>query len=52
MVNKIIGKKEMEIINLFQWSIWKDIENVEIFEEIRGIKYDRGKEHLGECRGQ
>lgn len=38
-----MGEKEMEIINLLQWSIWKDIENaiVVIFEEIKGIRSHR-----------
>lgn len=45
MVNKIIGEKEMEIINIFQWSIRKDIGNaiVVISKEIRGIISDRVK---------
>lgn len=40
-----MGEEEMEIINLFQWSMWKDIENaiVVIFEEIKAIRSHKVK---------
>lgn len=53
MANKIIGQ-EMEIINIFRWSIWKDIGKaiVVISKEIRGIISDRVKStSVGQCRG-
>lgn len=40
-----MGEEEMAIINLFLWSIWKDIENAiaVIFEEIKDTRSHRVK---------
>lgn len=49
-----MGEEEMGIINLFQWSIWKDIENaiVAIFEEIKGITSHRVKSTYEDVDGR